>query len=131
MPTPISGGGWRFRKFEHRRYHGRHESEPAGREDGTGREGPEDQAGRAPDLGDAEDGGRLRTGHGPAVHPLHLRQELDHISAMPGRAVAEYRAPLFFAWQLTNRCGARCITCCEESGPDRAWRDELSRAEAL
>jgi MoaA/NifB/PqqE/SkfB family radical SAM enzyme len=50
---------------------------------------------------------------------------------MPGRAVAEYRAPLFFAWQLTNRCGARCITCCEESGPDRAWRDELSRAEAL
>jgi MoaA/NifB/PqqE/SkfB family radical SAM enzyme len=50
---------------------------------------------------------------------------------MPGRAVDEYRAPLFFAWQLTNRCGARCITCCEESGPDKAWRDELSRAEAL
>src|SRR5262249_17948111 len=50
---------------------------------------------------------------------------------MPGRAVAEYRAPLFLAWQLTNRCGARCIACCEESGPDRAWRDELGRAEAL
>jgi len=50
---------------------------------------------------------------------------------MPGRAVAEYRAPLFFAWQLTNRCTARCLACCEESGPDRAWRDELSRAEAL
>src|SRR5688572_12749969 len=50
---------------------------------------------------------------------------------MPGRAVDEYRAPLFFAWQLTNRCGARCLTCCEESGPDRAWPDELSRAEAL
>ena len=50
---------------------------------------------------------------------------------MPGRAVDEYRAPLFFAWQLTNRCGARCITCCEESGPDRAWRDELDRDEAL
>jgi MoaA/NifB/PqqE/SkfB family radical SAM enzyme len=50
---------------------------------------------------------------------------------MSGRAVDEYRAPLFFAWQLTNRCGARCIACCEESGPDRAWRDELSRAEAL
>ena len=50
---------------------------------------------------------------------------------MPGRAVAEYRAPLFLAWQLTNRCGARCIACCEESGPDRAWRDELDRAEAL
>ena len=50
---------------------------------------------------------------------------------MPGRAVGEYRAPLFLAWQLTNRCSARCIACCEESGPDRAWRDELSRDEAL
>lgn len=50
---------------------------------------------------------------------------------MPGRAVDEYRAPLFVAWQLTNRCGARCIACCEESGPDRAWRDELDRGEAL
>lgn len=50
---------------------------------------------------------------------------------MPGRSVDEYRAPLFLAWQLTNRCGARCITCCEESGPDKAWRDELTRDEAL
>src|SRR6185369_1231329 len=50
---------------------------------------------------------------------------------MPGRAVEQYRAPLFLAWQLTNRCGARCIACCEESGPDRAWGDELAREEAL
>ncbi|HTP96045.1 MAG TPA: radical SAM protein [Burkholderiales bacterium] len=50
---------------------------------------------------------------------------------MQGRAVSDYGAPLFFAWQLTNRCGARCVACCEESGPDRAWRDELGRAEAL
>lgn len=50
---------------------------------------------------------------------------------MPGRSVDEFRAPLFLAWQLTNRCGARCITCCEESGPDKAWRDELTRDEAL
>ena len=50
---------------------------------------------------------------------------------MPGRAVDEYRAPLFIAWQLTIRCGARCIACCEESGPDRAWRDELDRGAAL
>lgn len=48
-----------------------------------------------------------------------------------GRSVEEYRAPLFIAWQLTNRCRARCITCCEESGPDKAWRDELTRDEAL
>ena len=50
---------------------------------------------------------------------------------MPGRSVDEYRAPLFFAWQLTNRCTARCLACCEESGPDKAWRDELGRDEAL
>jgi MoaA/NifB/PqqE/SkfB family radical SAM enzyme len=50
---------------------------------------------------------------------------------MQGRSVDEYRAPLFLAWQLTNRCGARCITCCEESGPDKAWGDELGRDEAL
>jgi MoaA/NifB/PqqE/SkfB family radical SAM enzyme len=50
---------------------------------------------------------------------------------LPGRTVEEYRAPLFFAWQLTNRCGARCLACCEESGPDKAWRDELTPAEAL
>jgi MoaA/NifB/PqqE/SkfB family radical SAM enzyme len=50
---------------------------------------------------------------------------------MQGRSVDEYRAPLFIAWQLTNRCQARCIACCEESGPDRAWRDELTRDEAL
>jgi MoaA/NifB/PqqE/SkfB family radical SAM enzyme len=50
---------------------------------------------------------------------------------MRGRSVDEYRAPLFLAWQLTNRCGARCLACCEESGPDKAWGDELRRDEAL
>ena len=50
---------------------------------------------------------------------------------MSGRTVDDYAAPLFLAWQLTNRCSARCLACCEESGPDKAWRDELSRDEAL
>ena len=50
---------------------------------------------------------------------------------MEGRSVDEYGAPLFVAWQLTNRCSARCIACCEESGPDAAWGDELRRDEAL
>jgi MoaA/NifB/PqqE/SkfB family radical SAM enzyme len=47
------------------------------------------------------------------------------------RSLDEYRAPLFVAWQLTNRCRARCLSCCEESGPDKAWRDELTGPEAL
>jgi MoaA/NifB/PqqE/SkfB family radical SAM enzyme len=35
------------------------------------------------------------------------------------------------AWQLTNRCSCRCLHCCEESGPERAWKSELSRDEAV
>lgn len=50
---------------------------------------------------------------------------------MLGHSVDEYRAPLLLPWQLTNRCSARCITCCEESCPEKAWGDELSREEAL
>ncbi len=50
---------------------------------------------------------------------------------MAGTSVDAYRAPLFFAWQLTNRCNARCLACCEESGPDKAWDDELGRDAAL
>jgi MoaA/NifB/PqqE/SkfB family radical SAM enzyme len=50
---------------------------------------------------------------------------------MSRHSVDGYRAPLFVAWQLTNRCRARCIACCEESGPDKAWRDELAPTEAL
>ena len=48
-----------------------------------------------------------------------------------GSSIEEYSAPLVVAWQLTNRCAARCLTCCEESGPDRGWDDELSREEAV
>jgi MoaA/NifB/PqqE/SkfB family radical SAM enzyme len=48
-----------------------------------------------------------------------------------GRSVDEYGAPLFVAWQLTNRCSARCLACCEESGPDKAWADELRADEAV
>ena len=50
---------------------------------------------------------------------------------MPRHSIDGYRAPLFVAWQLTNRCRARCLACCEESGPDKAWRDELPPVEAL
>ena len=45
--------------------------------------------------------------------------------------MGDYGAPLFLAWQLTNRCTGRCLHCCEESGPDRAWDDEMDRAQAL
>jgi MoaA/NifB/PqqE/SkfB family radical SAM enzyme len=50
---------------------------------------------------------------------------------MSGRSLDEYGSPLFLAWQLTNRCEANCLACCEESGPDKGWKDELNRDEAL
>lgn len=48
-----------------------------------------------------------------------------------GARAEDFGAPLFIAWQLTNRCAGRCPACCEESGPDMGWPDELSREEAL
>jgi MoaA/NifB/PqqE/SkfB family radical SAM enzyme len=40
-------------------------------------------------------------------------------------------APLYAAWQLTNRCDLACRHCIEESGPGAAWPGELGREEAL
>jgi len=60
---------------------------------------------------------------------IRLPERSQTLSVAP--FVEAYTAPLFVAWQLTNRCGARCLACCEESGPDKTWSDELSREEAL
>jgi MoaA/NifB/PqqE/SkfB family radical SAM enzyme len=79
-------------------------------------------------VADAHDRRRVRTSDGAAVHSLHIASnEFLH----EGRSAHKYRAPLFIAWQLTNRCQAHCIACCEESGPDKAWRDELTADEAI
>ena len=40
-------------------------------------------------------------------------------------------APLYVAWQLTNECNLACLHCIEESGPGKAFRDELGHAEIL
>ena len=34
-------------------------------------------------------------------------------------------APLYIAWQLTNECNFACLHCIEESGPNKAFKDEL------
>ena len=49
----------------------------------------------------------------------------------PGTTIEDFAAPLFVAWQLTNRCTGRCPACCEESGPDKGWADELPPNEAV
>lgn len=40
-------------------------------------------------------------------------------------------APLYVAWQLTNECNLACLHCIEESGPGKAFTDELGAAETL
>ena len=40
-------------------------------------------------------------------------------------------APLYVAWQITNECNLACLHCIEESGPGKAFRDELGRDEVF
>jgi MoaA/NifB/PqqE/SkfB family radical SAM enzyme len=35
-------------------------------------------------------------------------------------------APLYIAWQVTNECNLACLHCIEESGPGKAFPDELN-----
>jgi MoaA/NifB/PqqE/SkfB family radical SAM enzyme len=43
----------------------------------------------------------------------------------------ELAAPLYVAWQITNECNLACLHCIEESGPGKAFKDELAREEVL
>jgi len=40
-------------------------------------------------------------------------------------------APLYVAWQITNECNLACLHCIEESGPGKAFRDELQADEVF
>ena len=40
-------------------------------------------------------------------------------------------APLYVAWQVTNECNLACLHCIEESGPGKAFRDELTKAQVF
>jgi MoaA/NifB/PqqE/SkfB family radical SAM enzyme len=41
------------------------------------------------------------------------------------------RAPLYVAWQLTNECNLACLHCIEESGPGKAFPDEMTREQTF
>lgn len=50
----------------------------------------------------------------------------------PAAAASEsLGAPLYVAWQITNECNLACLHCIEESGPGKAFRDELDRDEVF
>ena len=51
------------------------------------------------------------------------------MSALP--ASEALAAPLYVAWQITNECNLACLHCIEESGPGKAFADELDRDAAL
>jgi MoaA/NifB/PqqE/SkfB family radical SAM enzyme len=40
-------------------------------------------------------------------------------------------APLYVAWQITNECNLACLHCIEESGPGKAFPDELDEAQVF
>src|SRR5947207_11399084 len=40
-------------------------------------------------------------------------------------------APLYVAWQITNECNLACLHCIEESGPGKAFADELEPAQVF
>jgi len=51
-------------------------------------------------------------------------------SALPANTPAatgsgDLGAPLYIAWQVTNECNLACLHCIEESGPGKAFPDEL------
>ena len=46
-------------------------------------------------------------------------------------ASEDLAAPLYVAWQITNECNLACLHCIEESGPGKAFRDELDRGQVF
>ena len=45
------------------------------------------------------------------------------------RSTGDLGAPLYVAWQITNECNLACLHCIEESGPGKAFDDELGEEE--
>jgi MoaA/NifB/PqqE/SkfB family radical SAM enzyme len=41
------------------------------------------------------------------------------------------QAPLYVAWQITNECNLACLHCIEESGPGKAFADELDAGQVF
>lgn len=44
---------------------------------------------------------------------------------------SDLSAPLYVAWQITNECNLACLHCIEESGPGKAFKDELDREQVF
>jgi MoaA/NifB/PqqE/SkfB family radical SAM enzyme len=51
------------------------------------------------------------------------------VAAAAARGAEDLAAPLYVAWQITNECNLACLHCIEESGPGKAFADELTPGE--
>ncbi|HTW75695.1 MAG TPA: radical SAM protein [Steroidobacteraceae bacterium] len=61
--------------------------------------------------------------------PVSQAQSPQAPSPSVGDSTADLDAPLYIAWQLTNECNLACLHCIEESGPGKAFADELDRTQ--
>jgi MoaA/NifB/PqqE/SkfB family radical SAM enzyme len=50
---------------------------------------------------------------------------------MPTSEADALAAPLYVAWQITNECNLACLHCIEESGPGKAFADELDAGQVF
>jgi MoaA/NifB/PqqE/SkfB family radical SAM enzyme len=48
-----------------------------------------------------------------------------------GTGSEDLGAPLYVAWQITNECNLACLHCIEESGPGKAFADELDATQVF
>jgi MoaA/NifB/PqqE/SkfB family radical SAM enzyme len=55
-----------------------------------------------------------------ALGPAQAQPESQHLGA-----------PLYVAWQITNECNLACMHCIEESGPGKAFKDELTQEQVF
>ena len=49
----------------------------------------------------------------------------------PAAESEDLAAPLYVAWQITNECNLACLHCIEESGPGKAFADELDERQVF
>lgn len=59
--------------------------------------------------------------------------ERDGVGAAESAAAEseDLAAPLYVAWQITNECNLACLHCIEESGPGKAFADELGERQVF
>src|SRR5690348_16767960 len=61
-----------------------------------------------------------------------LAEERGAPAANPESTESEaLAAPLYIAWQITNECNLACLHCIEESGPGKAFADELTETKVF